>query len=69
MQINDFQIHWHLIPSESGDVYVWGYGPLGTGPEVTFSKEPLLVPPTLFGRNELSPDAKVRRQAYYFLEG
>lgn len=46
--------------SETGQLYSWGFGPIGKGPNVTYSKAPTLIPPTLFGQNELTPDAKVR---------
>jgi alpha-tubulin suppressor-like RCC1 family protein len=40
------------------DVWIWGYGILGQGPKVRHSDNPLLLPPTLFGRNDFNPDAK-----------
>lgn len=46
--------------SEDGQVYTWGFGPLGKGPNVTHSKTPTPIPLTLFGQNELTPNAKVR---------
>ncbi|CAL4200028.1 unnamed protein product, partial [Meganyctiphanes norvegica] len=48
-----------LILNESGDVFSWGYGPIGRGPEVSYCKEPTLIPRTLFGCNQLAPDVKV----------
>lgn len=45
--------------SEYGDVFVWGYGILGLGPSVDYVKKPTLIPPTLFGKNELNPDCRV----------
>lgn len=46
--------------SEDGQLYTWGFGPIGKGPNVTFSKTPTLIPPTLLGQNELTSDAKVK---------
>lgn len=40
-------------------MFVWGYGILGTGPEVKASKVPIRIPKTLFGRNEFQPDSVV----------
>lgn len=45
--------------SETGEVYTWGYGLLGSGPKGSFSEQPVLLNRTLFGRNELQPDTKV----------
>ena len=45
--------------SERGVVYTWGYGLLGAGPTLTFSEHPVLLKPTLFGRNELQPNINV----------
>ncbi|GIX86018.1 RCC1-like G exchanging factor-like protein [Caerostris extrusa] len=44
---------------ESGKVYVWGFGILGQGPNVSSSKVPILLPEPLFGLNEFNLDAKV----------
>ena len=43
--------------SDQHDVFVWGYGILGQGEKVQHSAKPLLLPATLFGRNELNRDA------------
>ncbi|XP_042237238.1 RCC1-like G exchanging factor-like protein [Homarus americanus] len=48
-----------LLLDEDGHVYSWGFGPIGKGPDVTYSKIPTQLPLTLFGRNEITPDAKV----------
>lgn len=45
--------------TESGEVFVWGYGILGKGPNVEHSVEPSPIPPTLFGRNEFNTDCRV----------
>ena len=41
-------------------MYSWGFGPIGKGPNVTYSKDPTPIPSTLFGQNEITPEAKVR---------
>ena len=41
--------------AERGEVFVWGYGILGKGPNLSESQTPELVPPTLFGRSEFNP--------------
>jgi alpha-tubulin suppressor-like RCC1 family protein len=38
---------------------VWGFGLLGLGPKADYQKQPTLIPPTLFGRNNFNPDSKV----------
>uniref|UniRef100_A0A6E8VTU5 RCC1-like domain-containing protein n=1 Tax=Anopheles coluzzii TaxID=1518534 RepID=A0A6E8VTU5_ANOCL len=48
-----------LALNEHGDVFSWGYGILGFGPEVQHRPTPTRIPPALFGRNEFSPNAKV----------
>nr|XP_022899731.1 RCC1-like G exchanging factor-like protein [Onthophagus taurus] len=48
-----------MILNDSGDVFVWGYGILGTGPLVQHSEVPLLIPQTLFGRNDFNPTTEV----------
>ncbi|XP_008544821.1 RCC1-like G exchanging factor-like protein [Microplitis demolitor] len=50
-----------MVLSETGDVYVWGYGILGFGPQITKIQIPTLVPNTLFGRNPYQPDIKVEK--------
>ena len=44
---------------ENRDVFVWGYGILGKGPNLDQSVEPVLLPAPLFGRNEFNPDTAV----------
>uniref|UniRef100_A0A182NHT3 RCC1-like domain-containing protein n=1 Tax=Anopheles dirus TaxID=7168 RepID=A0A182NHT3_9DIPT len=48
-----------LILNEHGDVFSWGYGILGFGPDVQHRSTPTRIPPTLFGRNEFNPNARV----------
>lgn len=47
------------VLNEAGDVFVWGFGLLGLGPQVDYVKEPQLIPPTLFGRNPFNPQSRV----------
>ena len=44
---------------DNGDVFVWGYGILGKGPNFEQSELPTQLPPSLFGVSEFSPDVKV----------
>jgi len=48
-----------MVLNDEGNVFVWGYGLLGFGPNVDFCKEPKLIPPTLFGRNSFNPENRV----------
>lgn len=48
-----------MVLSENGEVFVWGHGLLGKGPEFTFSQEPSLIPMTLFGYSAFREDVKV----------
>ncbi|XP_050074645.1 RCC1-like G exchanging factor-like protein [Anopheles maculipalpis] len=48
-----------FVLNEHGDVFSWGYGILGFGPEVQHRPAPTRIPPALFGRNEFNPKAKV----------
>lgn len=48
-----------LVLGEDGNVFTWGFGLLGVGPEVQQSSKPLLIPQTLFGRNDFQPSARV----------
>ncbi|XP_063616327.1 RCC1-like G exchanging factor-like protein [Cydia splendana] len=50
-----------LIANEQGDVFVWGYGLLGLGPNVSNSTKPKLIPPAFFGRNEFNPECVVQQ--------
>ncbi|CAH1403955.1 unnamed protein product [Nezara viridula] len=47
------------VLSESGEVFVWGYGILGCGPALQKSDNPVMIPKTLFGCNVYQPDVKV----------
>jgi len=46
--------------SDKGQVFTWGYGMLGQGPNVESSTCPLLLPSTLFGASEFNPEVKVK---------
>ncbi|XP_022685675.1 RCC1-like G exchanging factor-like protein [Varroa jacobsoni] len=46
-----------VVLDENGQVFSWGYGVLGLGPKVEHSRNPRLIPPPLFGANELNPDS------------
>ncbi|XP_047356984.1 RCC1-like G exchanging factor-like protein isoform X2 [Vespa velutina] len=48
-----------MILNSSGEVYVWGYGILGLGPQVQRVLKPTLIPSTLFGNNAYSRNTKV----------
>ncbi|XP_053310899.1 RCC1-like G exchanging factor-like protein isoform X2 [Spea bombifrons] len=42
-----------------GNVFVWGYGILGKGPNLMEAQIPEMIPPTLFGMSEFNPDVMV----------
>ncbi|XP_058801821.1 RCC1-like G exchanging factor-like protein [Phymastichus coffea] len=48
-----------MVLNNEGDVFVWGYGILGLGPEVQSVRKPTLIPKTLFGVNAFEPNTKV----------
>lgn len=47
------------VLNDAGDVFVWGFGILGLGPQVEYLKRPTLIPPTLFGRNTFNLKSRV----------
>lgn len=47
--------------NDRGQVYVWGFGILGKGPDVDQSSIPTLIPETLFGMNAFNPNCKVEK--------
>lgn len=49
------------VVNDIGEVFVWGYGLLGKGPDVEHSKGPSQIPPPLFGSNPFCPNVKVIR--------
>ena len=48
-----------LFLVDAGQLYTWGYGILGQGPNVDRRDTPELLPEPLFGRTVYSPDVKV----------
>ncbi|XP_017760848.1 PREDICTED: Williams-Beuren syndrome chromosomal region 16 protein homolog [Eufriesea mexicana] len=48
-----------MVLNNVGDVYVWGYGILGLGPEVQKVLQPTLIPSVLFGNNAYQKNTKV----------
>ncbi|TFK12874.1 cochlin [Platysternon megacephalum] len=51
----------NAVVNEEGNVFVWGYGILGKGPNLMETATPELIPPTLFGLSDFSPDTRVFR--------
>lgn len=49
------------VLNDKGQVYVWGFGILGKGPDVDQSSVPTLIPESLFGMNEYNLDVKVEQ--------
>lgn len=47
--------------AEVGAVFVWGYGILGKGPNLTETAVPEMIPPSLFGWSDFSSDVRVAR--------
>ena len=45
--------------SDCGEVFVWGYGILGKGPDLEQSQRPVKIPVTLFGKNEFNTKTRV----------
>ncbi|XP_014480893.1 PREDICTED: Williams-Beuren syndrome chromosomal region 16 protein homolog [Dinoponera quadriceps] len=50
-----------MVLNDAGNVYVWGYGILGLGPEVEKKSKPTQIPSTLFGKNIYNRDVKVTK--------
>lgn len=48
-----------LALNENRDLFAWGFGILGAGPEVQQSFKPVRIPETLFGKNAFSPDSRI----------
>ncbi|KZC14464.1 PREDICTED: Williams-Beuren syndrome chromosomal region 16 protein homolog [Dufourea novaeangliae] len=48
-----------MILNNEGDVYIWGYGILGFGPEVKSVLQPTQIPSILFGKNAYEKNSKV----------
>nr|XP_056721562.1 RCC1-like G exchanging factor-like protein [Euleptes europaea] len=51
----------NALLNEEGHVFVWGYGILGKGPKLMEAAIPEMIPPSLFGFSDLSPDICVAR--------
>ncbi|XP_054857167.1 RCC1-like G exchanging factor-like protein [Eublepharis macularius] len=51
----------NALLNEEGHVFVWGYGILGKGPKLMEAAVPEMIPPSLFGFSDLSPDIRVAR--------
>ncbi|XP_020861348.1 RCC1-like G exchanging factor-like protein isoform X3 [Phascolarctos cinereus] len=47
------------VLNDEGNVFVWGYGILGKGPNLMETALPEMIPPTLFGLSDFSPDVRV----------
>ncbi|XP_015587442.1 RCC1-like G exchanging factor-like protein [Cephus cinctus] len=50
-----------MILNNTGNVYVWGYGILGLGPQVQRVLKPTLIPSTLFGLNAYETNSQVSK--------
>lgn len=46
---------------DKGEVFVWGYGILGKGPNLSESSSPEKIPSTLFGQTDFNPTVAVTR--------
>lgn len=49
------------VLNDKGQMFVWGFGILGKGPEVEHLSYPTLLPETLFGINAYNPDGKIKK--------
>lgn len=49
------------VLNSDGNVFVWGYGILGKGCNLSESRLPEMIPPTLFGCTEFTPQVRVDR--------
>lgn len=52
---------WFFLITEKGQVFVWGYGILGKGPDLSETSNPEMIPPTLFGQTEFNPSVCVTK--------
>ncbi|CAL7941709.1 unnamed protein product [Xylocopa violacea] len=50
-----------MVLNNTGEIYVWGYGILGFGPEVRNVLQPTLIPPVLFGKNTYEKNIKITK--------
>uniref|UniRef100_A0A6J0UB51 RCC1-like G exchanging factor-like protein n=1 Tax=Pogona vitticeps TaxID=103695 RepID=A0A6J0UB51_9SAUR len=51
----------NALLNEQGHVFVWGYGILGKGPKLMETANPEMIPPSLFGLSDFSPDVRIAR--------
>ncbi|KAL2095007.1 hypothetical protein ACEWY4_009726 [Coilia grayii] len=49
------------VLNDEGEVFVWGFGILGKGPNLSETSTPEKLPQTLFGQSEFNPDVRVTR--------
>lgn len=49
------------ILNDRGQVFVWGFGILGFGPNVDQSSRPTMIPESLFGMNIYNPESKIQQ--------
>lgn len=49
----------NVVLTEEGNVFVWGYGILGKGPNLIETAVPEMIPPSLFGWSDFNPDIRV----------
>lgn len=49
-----------VVVNKLGDVFSWGYGLLGAGPDAQQSTEPVHIPAVLFGKNNFQPNTEVK---------
>ncbi|XP_070533200.1 RCC1-like G exchanging factor-like protein isoform X2 [Ptychodera flava] len=49
------------VLNEFGEVFVWGYGILGKGPNLRESKIPEKIPPSLFGKSQYNKEISVTK--------
>lgn len=50
-----------FVSTDEGEVFVWGFGILGKGPNLSETSTPEKLPQTLFGQSEFNPDVRVTR--------
>ncbi|KAM6337765.1 RCC1-like G exchanging factor-like protein isoform 2-T2 [Alca torda] len=49
----------NVVLTEEGNVFVWGYGILGKGPNLIETAVPEMIPPSLFGWSDFNPEIRV----------
>lgn len=48
-----------MVLNDRGEIYVWGYGLLGLGPNVEHSNVPLKLSSVLLGKNKFDPNCRI----------